>query len=1004
MNAPSPINLRAYAWWQLLDATRLRLRLQALLESAAFALLLTFAFALAVGFVASFHVPSAWGLLVACMLLLAATTTRSLFRALHASTHASAARYLAARFPSLRLDFLSAWELAYSAEYAGDFPALVRAFWENLEKHIQRLGPLQPPRKPLPRKKLAGLLLGLALCCFFGVHFGTTWKAGAKKMWGTQATADVSAEPIAGEFVLRYRFPAYVGLPALTVQNSSGEINVLQGSLVEWEARADRKVQQARLQINGNPLPLEVHGNRKLRGSWVALAGGSYSIEFLSRGKVVAKSPPIPLLLAKDSPPSVQLLSPESPLSLAPEENSVLLRFEASDDYGLHSLELHHSTDNQTVETLPLALPTTRRVQSEFLWDLGPLALLPGQTVHYSLVARDNDADAGHKEGFSQTQTLQKFSPAMHQKMAMDKTQQAWKQLLAHAADRLESGDMSPPASFAPSASGKALDEQAQQVAATLAQASKDILQDAYAPKALAAAFENAAHTLLRMAGNVAKARQKSAKAHNAQFLSQAVAAEVSSTEYHLLYLEDLLQQFRLEATAEFGKLLKSQLAELKNLLSQHQHSTNPEEKAALAAKIQKLKTSALDLFQRIAEMSASNTYADEDMDWSAPFQEEARHTMHFLETALSDGHMDEALHHAESMLTQLDNNAQAQEARPPNNAQANAALTEEFENFRQALESVLTQQEALLQKTQALFEKQHDKAAAQLLQKNQAARPELNAGLETLRSKLKNLHLERMTAHEQNLREEALQNVEMLKSALDANDTSLASDIMKELVQKTDELAVAGKRQEDLDRALGNSPEERQRSKQTREASLEGAEKARDFQERLRTLFGQKSGISAEGDTMTYAQPAAEQEALGKRAREVQQQMEALSEKAPLFGEEAKERMEEVARHMEKAATRIRMGNAKEGQSEQAQATQGLQSLKKHLQAGGTDKASLPMPSSSGGLGQGLAQSPRRLLIPQDTAMAKPHLRKELLETMRQGVPEGYAEPVRRYYEELVK
>jgi len=993
--------LRGFAWYQLLEATRSRLRLHALLWSAALLLSLGAFTTLAVGLLASLHVPSAWALLATCLLLMAAVCTWSLVHAFRASSHVGAARWLASHFPSFNLNFLSAWELALCPHPS---PALVHAFWETLENHLRNHGPLKPPRKPLPHKRLLGLGLGLVLCCLLAVHFESTWKAGLQKMRGTSTQESFSLEPIAGEFVLRYRFPAYAGLPELTVQNSSGEVSVLQGSTVEWEARADRNVRQARLLVNGSPLPLEVYENRKLRGSWVALASGHYHIEFLSQGKLLAQSPPIPLHVTVDSPPVVRLLSPESPLSLSAEENTLLLRFEASDDYGLHSLELHHCVDNQAVQTLPVALPGKRWVQGEFLWDLGPLALLPGQTVHYSLVARDNDADSGHKEGSSQTQMLQKFSPAMHKKMAMDKAQRAWTQLLAHTADRLESGEMPSHLLASPSALGRALDEQAQHIAAGLGLTAKEILKDEQAPKALAAAFENASNTLLRMANNTAKARLHSQQANNPALLAKAVLAEVSSAENHLLYLEDLLEEFRSQAVAEFGGLLKSQLAQLKNLLSQYQRSTHPEEKAALLAQIQKLRTSSADLLQRIAEMSTQGKATDEEVDWSLNFQEEAQHAMDFLEATLSGGHMDEALRQTESLLGQLESHAHPPEGRPQQKPQANAEFMEEFENFRQALESVLVEQEALLKKTQGLYEKQLEKTAQEVAAKNQAVRPELNAKLETLHSKLKDLNLGRMTAHEQNLREEALQNVEMMKSALDANDTALASDIVKELVQKTDELAAAGKRQEDLDRALGNSPEERQRSKQTREASLEGAEKARDFQERLRTLFGQKSGISAEGDTTSFAEPAKEQEALGKHIRQVQRQMEALSEKAPLFGEEVKERMEQVARHMESAATRIRMGNAKQGQSEQAQATQGLQALKKHLQAGGTQKASLPMPSASGSLGQGIAQSPRRLAIPQETATAKPYLRKELLETMRQGVPEGYEEPVRRYYEELVK
>ncbi|MCL2012147.1 MAG: hypothetical protein FWG75_05085 [Cystobacterineae bacterium] len=1000
--------LQRFAWYALLENTRKRLRLHALLQAMALSLSSGAFAALLVGLLANLHPPTAWALLATCLIGMACLLMGSLLRAFRSSTHARAARHLASCLPSFGLDFLCAWELAlhpFHAENAEASPILIHAFWENLDIRLHNHRPLLTSAPTLPPKGLLPLGIGLGLCAFLGLYFGSAWKTGVEKMRGKPNAAEpLSAEPIAGEFWMRYRFPEYTGLGERVVLNSNGEINVLQGTTIEWEAKADRKIKQAQLRINGQTLPLEVLDNRKLRGNWVASSSGNYYIEFLNQGKLSAQSPPFPLHVEMDKPPHVRLLSPESPLNLAPEENQVVLRFEAGDDFGLSALELRYFVENQPAQTLPMPAPQARFVQEEFLWDLGPLALLPGQSVHYMLVARDNDLPAGKKEGLSSTQTLQKWSQAMHQKMAIEKSKRAWKQLLAHAANRLESGEMSPKASSKTTPSKHVLDEQAKEVATALAQCAKEILQEALAPKPLAAAFENASQTLRRMAFNTAKARQKSTETQNPEFLFKALVAEVLSAEHHLLYLEDLMEEFRLHALAELSKLLKTQLAELKTLLSQHSLATETTQKNALLAQVQKRKNSIVELLGRMAEMSTTEENAvHEEVDWSAYFQNEAQHTMASLETALSSGHMEEALRQTEAMLSQMDNNAHALSTNPPQHAQNHAALSEEFGNFRQALEAVLEEQEALLQKTQALYEKQRQKTAEALAQKTRAARPMLEAHLEELHAKLKNLSLERMSVPDQNLREKALEDLEMVKSTLASNEASLASEIARELVQKTDELAAASKRQENLDRALGNSPEERQRSKETREASLEGAEKARDLQERLRSLLGHKSGIAAEGDTTGIAQSVSEQEALGKRTREIQQHMEELSEKAPLFDEETKNNLEKTARHMEQAANRLRLGNAKEGQSQQAQAVQGLQSLKQQLQAGGLAQTTLPMPSASGKLGQGTAQNPKPLLLPK-TSTSQPHFRKKLLETMRQAVPEGYAEPVRRYYEELIK
>src|SRR5262249_59867455 len=97
----------------------------------------------------------------------------------------------------------------------------------------------------------------------------------------------------------------------------------------------------------------------------------------------------------------------------------VLLRWEASDDYGLTGVGLVWTGPNGQQHRQPLAHDDGRKSGGQFKWALGPLKLAAGDRIVYAIEATDNDAVDGPQKGTSRQQTLMVYSAAEHRREAL---------------------------------------------------------------------------------------------------------------------------------------------------------------------------------------------------------------------------------------------------------------------------------------------------------------------------------------------------------------------------------------------------------------------------------------------------------------------------------------------------------------------------------------------------------------------------------------------------------
>jgi len=124
------------------------------------------------------------------------------------------------------------------------------------------------------------------------------------------------------------------------VGGTNVEISALAGTEVSLRTRSDRSVARAELAVGDARVPLQVSGGRELSGSFVVSKPGAYRFVFLTAsGRQVAEGPDIPIQVEPDEPPKVTLTAPAEELEIDPGQK-VLLKYTASDDFGLTSLEL----------------------------------------------------------------------------------------------------------------------------------------------------------------------------------------------------------------------------------------------------------------------------------------------------------------------------------------------------------------------------------------------------------------------------------------------------------------------------------------------------------------------------------------------------------------------------------------------------------------------------------------------------------------------------------------
>ncbi len=937
------------------------------------------------------------------------------------------ARLLSERAPSLNFDLLAAVELSRALGTRADFsPELARAFVRAVDTRAGRED-ARALISTTPRKRAAtAALLVLAATGAVATWQSKRVKAGLRVLTASTPKVALRREPITGDFELTYRYPAYTGLEQRTVSGTSGDLAGPTGTEVVIKTRADRDVDAANLMVGGQASPLQVKG-RELTGSVVLEKSGVYHVAFLDGRKVVAEGPDLPIVVQADAAPEVRLVAPLDVVELNPEQQTVTLKYEASDDFGLDSLELVYAPRGGAGPSGRISLKPDdgRTTRGQYVWNVGALGLKPGGAVSYFVEAKDNDAVSGPKKGVSKTQVISLYSAAEHRLEALRKTQQLWERLVGYLADRLEAKERLAPPSVDAVAQGQWVDERGTALSAEFHNLALELSKEREPFEEIISVLLNVGGELnhdlstlvvhrrmyLRLAGYDEASRRASVKdptylrAVSAR-LNENLTRDREHAEKNVLYLESLIDRVKLDSMKELARELKTDRRELTKLLEEYRNTKDSAVQQRVLEQMAALKRHMMELQERMAEMAKGirddfmNREALEEMMESQNLDSK----LDEIEKLVREGNADDAVKKMQELAMEMDEQLeQLEKAADEADQQADPELAKKFQEFSENLAQTVEQQEALAEKTKSLRDKYREQAKEHVAKQGAALKDELKSKLKDLRASFDRLENSRLASRLDDNRLQALHDVSNVKQALDANDFDLAAEAADKLREHTKRMADTAAEQKRMDDLLQNSAEARRDSRQLNEQLGRDVAKADDIAESLKNLFPQRGSMMSEADRQQVGDFAKQQKQLEQRAEQLQQQMNELGERAPIFDEEAQEQLKQAGQRMGSAGQRLSERDASHGYGEQQGALQSLKGLQKQMQKSGRGKG-LPMPLNSSGGGRGQSDSQKVEIPDEDPNRAPREFRKDVMDAMKQGAPDRYRDQNKRYYEELVK
>lgn len=956
---------------------------------------------------------------------------------------ARTAKLLAEKLPELNLDLLAAVELNKALGRTGeDFsPELARAFLRDVDARAAKLSVQklidQRPTQRAAMSMVATVFVVLALLVVQGKKLREGFAAAITP---SEKAEPSRRQPITGDVELVYRYPAHTGLEPRTIAGSTGDVSAPTGTEVTFKTRADRDVDAATLIFGpaGTRVPLRVD-KRELTGSFVVNESGVFHVAFLDGTEPIAEGPDQSVTAEADQPPQARISAPVDNLEIDPRRQTITVKFDASDDYGLTTLDLVFTPIGGKTQRVSLKPDDGRTTRGSYQWDLAPLALNPGQIVTYALEATDNDAVKGNKKGTSSTMRLKLYSSAEHRREALQKAEALWIRLIDHLADRMEGPDRAPPGAAPTKGSvgsgldavvtGKPIDERGTVLSGDFIQLARDLDAEQDPPQELLAAMQNVGtelrddvgqvttnrNFLLRLSGRLAGPNGKTqfvdprAGSYTQDLqrrVSISIETDIKHSEKNVLYLEALLDRARLDAIKELAKQLRDDRQELTKLLDEYKQSPDAENQQRLLDQMDALRQRMMELQQRMAELSSKihddfmNAEALEEMSRELDMKD----AFTDLEKLIREGKADEAMRRMQEFSMQMDQFLEnLDKAGERAEEQMDPELAQQFNEFQDNLQDTINKQDQLSEKTRALRDKYRAAQKERIAKQGEALKKELKEKLDELEKNWKQGETRYGNEFKEKLRE-AMQSRDNVEQSLDANDFDLASEAAENMEKRAWEMSSAAQDMYRWEDSPQNPPEYRREARQNAEKYAKDAKKAAEVAAKLRDLFPQPGQQMSEADRQQMGELSRQQKQLQNQAAQLQQQMDEINERAPIFNQDSMEQAQQAGQRMQGAGEKLQGKDPGRGFGEQQGALQSLRGLQQSMGESGNKGGKgipLPMRGKRGGRGN----SNEKVEIPDEDPNAAPReFRKDVMDAMKQGQPDRYKEQNKKYYEELVK
>ncbi|HET7239767.1 MAG TPA: DUF4175 family protein, partial [Gemmatimonadales bacterium] len=200
-----------------------------------------------------------------------------------------------------------------------------------------------------------------------------------------------------GSLTVTAHYPNYLGMEAEPVPTGGDTLILPAGTRLETQGEATAALAGAEWVAGPRRAALKI-GGTKFGGSFVPREGGAYHLVLTtaSRAPLAGDTVRLPIRLVADSAPVVEVPVPGAD-TVAPLSLRVGLVVDAQDDHGITRVEIESRrisrlgvVDSSRRERLAVPPEAPDRAILTYTLDLNRRGLLPGDTVRYVAIARDN--------------------------------------------------------------------------------------------------------------------------------------------------------------------------------------------------------------------------------------------------------------------------------------------------------------------------------------------------------------------------------------------------------------------------------------------------------------------------------------------------------------------------------------------------------------------------------------------------------------------------------------
>jgi hypothetical protein len=789
-----------------------------------------------------------------------------------------------------------------------------------------------------------------------------------------------------GNVDARVVFPAYQGREALEVRGLS-VLDVPLGATVEIRARTRVAVVGAEATVAGASSALEAEPDGTLVSRFVVREGGVLTLRARTEGgQWVVDATAREIRIIPDAVPVVQLTEPTADQTVELDDE-VMLLYRAGDDVGLGEVALVIQTADGREERRRVdgLAPFAREHAGVEAVRVAELHGAPGDRITLFVEARDTDDVTGPHVGRSISRTLTIASDATRREQGIAELQEIAIMCLDLLADRLESPP--PPDANAAVARFTRVRASAELLVTALAEFSVTI-EDRPGFRAIdAPIYRDMANRLRRLSFEERRLHELDvAPLASREALDARVRREL---EEDVLALEDLLVRARAEDAAAIARELELLRREIASLLSELRRAETPEARAAVLAAIARAEQRLADLRARLGAMShgAPSDFANRTETEAAETEE----ALASLREAIESGDLDEAARALTRLEQEIDALAQAiggagESLGEERFGARDRALAEAID----ALMGLESEERELARRSGETRTNAARRAVAAIGDDVNEAAGRLGERVGALSEELDAIDERRLATVERESLESVRARLSDARMALGHGDLGEASRMTEEASARLEDLS----RDLDLDALMfGRS------AGASTEASRAARSVSRGLSDLRRELDGAIPDMESHldpGERARMGEDVPRQGAAADATGRLRETFEHGPDGTPISPEGAIE-LEAIEGEMRQAAEALERGDVVEASRAEDEAARRLTELREQLEQDASAE-------SSGG-GGSRSDLERDVRIPgSDEFSGSMEMRRRLLDAMREGAPSGWEDPVRRYYEELLR